>query len=105
MTVTVEQVRAKLRECFDPELPCNIVDLGLVYGIALQPLAADRVRVAVQMTLTSRECPLARQIAAQVQRKVQELDGVGEATVELVFDPPWDPARMNDEARRRLRLG
>jgi metal-sulfur cluster biosynthetic enzyme len=104
MNVTEEQVRGKLRECFDPELPCNIVDLGLVHGITLHPLDAGRARVVVQMTLTSRECPLARQIAAQVQRKVQELDGVAEATVELVFDPPWDPSRMNDEARRRLRL-
>ncbi|MBM3860219.1 MAG: metal-sulfur cluster assembly factor [Verrucomicrobia bacterium] len=96
---TTEQVRAKLRECYDPELPCNIVDLGLVYGVAL-----DGERATVTMTLTARTCPLARQITAQVRQKLLELPGISEAEVELVFDPPWDESRISDEGRRQLRL-
>lgn len=96
---TTEQVHAKLRECYDPELPCNIVDLGLVYGVAL-----DGERATVRMTLTARACPLARQITAQVRQKLLELPGVSEAEVELVFDPPWDESRISDEGRRQLRL-
>ncbi len=96
---TTEQVLAKLRECYDPELPCNIVDLGLVYDVSV----AER-RVEVKMTLTARSCPLARQITMQAQQKLLELPGVTEARVELVFEPPWDESRMSEEGRRQLRL-
>src|SRR5258708_35252617 len=90
VAVTDQQVIAKLKECYDPELPCNIVDLGLVYDGRLQPVegAAD-TRIDVKMTLTSQACPLAGQTSAQVQRKLLELQGVGEANVEVAFDPPW----------------
>lgn len=104
MPVTEQQVREKLRECYDPELPCNIVDLGLVYDIAISPLAGDQARVQVRMTLTTPACPLARQITGQVREKLLELAGVGEAGVELVFEPRWDQSRVSREGRQRLHL-
>jgi metal-sulfur cluster biosynthetic enzyme len=96
---TTDDVMAKLRECYDPELPCNIVDLGLVYGVEI---GGDCV--SVKMTLTARGCPLARQIVGQVEQKLREMPGVAEAVVEVVFDPPWDESRISEEGRRRLRL-
>lgn len=96
---------AKLKECYDPELPCNIVDLGLVYDVQLQKgEGADDTRVDIKMTLTSQSCPLAGQISAQVQRKLLELPGVGEANVEVVFDPPWSYARISPEGKKTLGL-
>jgi metal-sulfur cluster biosynthetic enzyme len=97
--ITTDQVRAKLRECYDPEIPCNIVDLGLVYEIRLA-----LPRVEVTMTLTTPECPLARQITTQVQQRLLELPGVQEAEVGLVFDPPWDRSHISEEGLRQLRL-
>ena len=102
MSLTEQQVFAKLKECYDPELPCNIVDLGLVYGVGLMPLAGDKMRVEVTMTLTTQGCPMASRIAAQVQRKLLELAGVGETNVRLVFDPPWDRSRITPEGRKAL---
>ena len=105
MTLTEQQVFAKLKECYDPELPCNIVDLGLVYHVQLQPVAAaDDTRVDVKMTLTSPSCPLAGQISAQVQRKLLELPNVAEANVEVVFDPPWNFTRITPDGKKTLGL-
>ena len=105
MAVTDEQVLAKLKECYDPELPCNIVDLGLIYDLLLKPVAGTSdMRVDVRMTLTSPGCPLAGQISAQVQRKLLELRGVGEANVAIVFDPPWNFARISPDGKKVLGL-
>ena len=105
MSITDQQVLAKLRECYDPELPCNIVDLGLVYDVRLQPVeGTNDTRIDVKMTLTSQACPLAGQISAQVQRKLLELQGVGEANVEIVFDPPWSFARISADGKKTLGL-
>jgi metal-sulfur cluster biosynthetic enzyme len=105
MSLTNQQVFAKLRECFDPEIPCNIVDLGLVYDLQLQPAEnTSDTRIDVKMTLTSPGCPLAGQISAQVQRKLLELQGVGEANVEIVFDPPWSLARVSADGKKTLGL-
>jgi metal-sulfur cluster biosynthetic enzyme len=105
MSITDQQVFAKLKECYDPELPCNIVDLGLVYGVRLQPVeGTGDTRIDVKMTLTSQACPLAGQISAQVQRKLLEMQGVGEANVEIVFDPPWSLARVMPEGKKVLGL-
>lgn len=105
MSITDQQVLAKLRECYDPELPCNIVDLGLVYDVRLQPVeGTNDTRIDVKMTLTSPACPLAGQISAQVQRKLLELQGVGEANVEVVFDPPWSFARISADGKKTLGL-
>ncbi|HUJ10639.1 MAG TPA: metal-sulfur cluster assembly factor [Verrucomicrobiae bacterium] len=105
MTLTDQQVLAKLRECCDPEIPCNIVDLGLVYDLRLQPSeGSSDTRIDVKMTLTLPGCPLAGQISSQVQRKLLELPGVGEANVEIVFDPPWNLARVSADGKRILGL-
>ena len=105
MGLTDQQVFAKLKECYDPELPCNIVDLGLIYNVRLQPVeGTNDTRVDVKMTLTSPGCPLAGQISAQVQRKLLELQGIGQANVEMVFDPPWTRARISPEGKKILGL-
>ena len=105
MSTTDQQVLAKLKECYDPELPCNIVDLGLVYDVQLKPVAGtEDTRIDVKMTLTSQACPLAGQISAQVQRKLLELQGVGEANVEVVFDPPWSLAKVTANGKKTLGL-
>ncbi len=105
MSMTDQQVLTKLKECYDPELPCNIVDLGLVYDVRLEPVAGTGdTRIDVKMTLTSQACPLAGQISAQVQRKLLELHGVGEANVEVVFDPPWSLARVTPDGKKTLGL-
>ena len=112
MSLTEQQVFAKLKECYAPELPCNLVDLGLVYSVkftpipvsGLTPLAVSDTCVDVTMTLTTQGCPMAGRIAAQVQRKLLELPGVGEANVKLVFDPPWDRSRITPEGRKALSM-
>jgi len=100
MAFTEQEVWTKLKECRDPELPCNIVDLGLVYRVRLTP-PAD---VEVTMTLTTPSCPMAAQIAAQVQRKLRELPGVSAANVQLVYEPPWQPGLINAAGRQQLGL-
>ena len=102
MPLTKEQVFAKLKECYDPEIPCNIVDLGMVYDVKLTPLASGDTCVDVTMTLTTQGCPMASRIAAEAQRKLLELPGIGEANVELTFDPPWEPSRITPEGRKAL---
>jgi metal-sulfur cluster biosynthetic enzyme len=105
MPLAEQQVWTKLKECYDPELPCNIVDLGLVYEVRVSPLEdSDDTRVDVRMTLTSQGCPMSKQILAQVQQKLLDLKGVGEANVKLVFDPPWDRSRITPEGRKALGL-
>lgn len=94
---TEEEVREKLKECYDPEIPINIVDLGLVYGIDV-----DDGRVEVTQTLTAVGCPVADQIKAQVESKVQELDDVDESHCEIVYEPPWDPEMVSEEGKQAL---
>jgi FeS assembly SUF system protein len=93
-----EAVVAALREIFDPEIPVNIYDLGLIYGVEVSP-DAD---VAVSMTLTTPHCPVAESMPAEVELRVGSVPGVRDAEVNLVWDPPWDPAKMSDEARLEL---
>ena len=90
-------LRETLRQVIDPELGCNIVDLGLVYGLALN----DR-KVTVQMTLTTRGCPMQESLAWGVQSALLKLEGVEDVDVDLVGDPPWSPDRMTAEGRARL---
>ncbi|WP_439646907.1 SUF system Fe-S cluster assembly protein [Novosphingobium lentum] len=93
-----EAVVAALREIFDPEIPVNIYDLGLIYGVDVSP----ENHVAVTMTLTTPHCPVAESMPAEVELRVGAVPGVGDAEVNLVWDPPWDPAKMSDEARLEL---
>src|SRR5579859_3192121 len=95
--ITQDDVLDVLREVFDPEIPVNIVDLGLVYEIAIQP-----ERVDVKMTLTALGCPMAGEVMADVRDHLLEIEGIKEAGVELVYDPPWTPERMSEDARWEL---
>ena len=93
-----ENVIAALREIFDPEIPVNIYDLGLIYGVAV---SADGA-AAVTMTLTTPHCPVAESMPAEVEMRVAAVPGIRDAEVNLVWDPPWDPAKMSDEAKLEL---
>ncbi len=96
-TVREDQVIEALRECYDPEIPVNIVDLGLVYGMRIQP-----DRIDVRMTLTALGCPMAGEVMTEVRDKLLELPGVQDAGVELTYEPPWSPERMTEDARWEL---
>ena len=88
-----------LRQVVDPELECNIVDLGLVYGIVI-----DGAKVTVTMTLTTPGCPMHESIAGGVQRALLALDSIEEVCVHMVWDPPWTPARMSEYGRTKAGL-
>ncbi len=93
-----ESVVEVLRTVFDPEIPVNIYELGLVYHIDISP----RRDVIVRMTLTSPGCPVAGSLPPEVEQKVLSLPGVTSARVELVWDPPWNPSMMSDAAKLQL---
>ena len=95
--ITKEQVYEALQECYDPEIPVNIVDLGLVYDVEI-----DGGKVAVKMTLTAPGCGMGTMIAADAKQRITALEGVEDATVDLVWDPPWNPSMINEEAKQRL---
>ena len=97
--VTTDQVYGALRQCHDPEIPIDIVSLGLVYGITI---VDDWV--GVKMTLTTQGCGLADQIAENVKRQVRTIPGVQDCDVRLVWNPPWTPSRMSPHARAKLGL-
>jgi probable FeS assembly SUF system protein SufT len=98
------QVREVLKTCYDPEIPVDIVELGLVYGCELTPMEGGRSRVGIQLTLTAPGCGMGEALGNEVAEKVLALDGVGEVTVDLVFDPPWDRSRMSEAALLQLGL-
>ncbi len=93
-----ERIIAALSTVFDPEIPVNIYELGLIYNIGIDPAA----NVAVDMTLTSPACPVAESRPGEVEGAVRGVSGVGEVKVELVWDPPWTPDRMSEAARLEL---
>ena len=93
-----EAVIAALKEIYDPEIPVNIYDLGLIYGV---DVTGDGDAV-VTMTLTTPHCPVAESMPGEVELRVATVPGIRDAEVNLVWDPPWDPAKMSDEARLEL---
>lgn len=93
-----EAVIAAMKEIYDPEIPVNIYDLGLIYGVDVSP-DAD---VVISMTLTTPNCPVAESMPAEVEIRAGAVPGVRDAEVVLVWDPPWDPQKMSDEARLEL---
>jgi FeS assembly SUF system protein len=95
-----ERVIAALRSCYDPEIPVNIYELGLIYDLQIDPSGV----VSIRMTLTSPACPVAGALPGDVQAKVQAVPGVTSAKVELVWEPPWEMSRMSEEARLQLGL-
>ncbi|HEY1420109.1 MAG TPA: iron-sulfur cluster assembly protein [Candidatus Dormibacteraeota bacterium] len=96
-TVKPEDVIEVLRQCYDPEIPVNIVDLGLIYEIAIKP-----ERVDLKMTLTALGCPMAAEVMTDVRDHLLTLPGITEAGVDIVYEPVWTPERMTEEARWEL---
>jgi FeS assembly SUF system protein len=86
-----------LKDIYDPEIPVNIYDLGLIYGVDV-----NEGHVLVTMTLTTPHCPVAESMPGEVEMRVGAVPGVGDAEVNLVWDPPWDPQKMSDEAKLEL---
>lgn len=97
---TKDQVYEALHGCYDPEIPVNIVDLGLIYDVEI---IEDKVNV--KMTLTAPGCGMGAMIASDAQQKILQIPGVSEAKVDLVWDPPWDASRISDEAKQKLGIG
>ena len=93
-----EKVIAAIRKCYDPEIPVNIYDLGLIYGVHLDPSGA----ALIKMTLTSPHCPAAASLPMDVQNRVRAVEGVTTAKVDVVWDPPWNPNKMSEAAKLEL---
>src|ERR1043166_8713468 len=102
--VEEQAVWETLRNCYDPEIPVNIVDLGLVYDLQIAPLPSGRSAVAVKMTLTAPGCGMGGAIAGDAQQKLLGLPGVEEANVEIVWDPPWHQSMITEQGRKVLGL-
>lgn len=99
-----EKVWTQLKTCFDPEIPVNIVDLGLIYECQVMPLGKDDYQVMIIMTLTAVGCGMGPVLVNEVNEKIRMIHGVTEAKVDLVFDPPWTRDKMSDEAKLQLGL-
>jgi FeS assembly SUF system protein len=95
-----DEIIAALKTVYDPEIPSDIYELGLIYKIDI----ADDRAVAIEMTLTTPNCPSAQELPSMVENAVASVPGVGEVKVDIVWDPPWDPSRMSDEARAALNM-
>ena len=93
-----EAVIDALKEIYDPEIPVNIYDLGLIYDVEITP----EHHAKVKMTLTTPHCPVAESMPGEVELRVGSVPGIGDAEVELVWDPPWDPQKMSDDAKLEL---
>jgi probable FeS assembly SUF system protein SufT len=97
-----QRVWEQLRTVFDPEIPVNLVDLGLIYRCEAVPLPDGGQRVEIDMSMTAPGCGMGDVLKEDVRRKIQGLPGVHDVRVEVVWDPPWDPSRMSDAARLQL---
>ena len=105
MAVTQEDVILALKECYDPEIPVNIVDLGLIYEVRVKPTEVANLPgedVEVEMTLTAPGCPSQGSISEQVKQRLLRIPGVSNATVSIVWYPQWTPERLSADARKQL---
>ena len=98
-TVTEEQVRTSLKQCMDPEVPLSIVDMGLIYGIAVN----ENNDVDIKMTMTTQGCPLHETMVDDVKRYTKKVSGVNNVNVEIVWDPPWTMDKMSDDAKAMMK--
>jgi len=98
--VSEDAVISVLKTVFDPEIPVDIYELGLIYAVEIE----DDGKVKVEMTLTTPSCPSAQELPAQVEESVRLVPGVTDVTVEVVWDPPWDQGRMSEDARLALNM-
>ncbi len=99
-TVIEAQVLEALRTCYDPEIPVNIYELGLIYGITVE----DNGEVEIKMTLTSPHCPAIQSLPAEIESKIRSIQGVTNVIIKLAWDPPWHAGRMSDAAKLELGL-
>ena len=99
---TQEEVLTALKDCYDPEIPVNIVDLGLIYGVKFDPAEGDTQDVTIDLTLTSQGCPAHVSIGEQIKMRLLQLPGVRNASVNVVWTPPWTPERISPDARKQL---
>ena len=95
---TGREIIEALRTVYDPEIPVNIYELGMVYGVEVEPPG----KVTVKMTLTSPSCPVAGSLPGEVKARIESIPGLTEVRVDLVWDPPWEPSRMSEAARLEL---
>jgi FeS assembly SUF system protein len=95
------KVEAALREVYDPEIPVNIYELGLIYKVDIQP---DTNNIYVEMSLTSPACPVAGEMPGMIENSIRTVEGVGEVKVEIVWDPAWDPSKMAETAKLQLNM-
>jgi metal-sulfur cluster biosynthetic enzyme len=102
MPIAQDDVLSALKQVYDPEIPVNIVDLGLIYEIRLEDLPENQQDVTVDMTLTAQGCPEHVNISAQVKSRVEQLPGVRNANVNVVWEPAWTPERLSPDARKQL---
>lgn len=104
MAVTQEEVLTALKDCHDPEIPVNIVDLGLVYKVALTPASGQDTAqdVTIDLTLTSPGCPSHVQISADVTKRLLQIPGIANASVNIVWEPQWTPERLSAAAKEQL---
>jgi metal-sulfur cluster biosynthetic enzyme len=105
--ITEQDVLSALKSCYDPEIPVNIVDLGLIYKVDFVPAPVvnpedAKQDVTVEMTLTAQGCPEHVNISAQVKSRVEQLPGVSNCTVNVVWTPPWTPERLSPDAKKQL---
>jgi probable FeS assembly SUF system protein SufT len=99
-----KEIWNQLRSCYDPEIPVNVVDLGLIYDCHLSPLSGSSFKADVKMTLTAPGCGMGPMLAQDVQNKLLSLEGVDDVNVELVWDPPWNQGMMTEAAKLQLGL-
>ncbi len=100
-TITSEQVLDSLKQCMDPEIPINIVDMGLIYGVNVR----DNNKVDIKMTMTTRGCPLHDTLVNDVKKYVNKVPGVTDINIEIVWDPPWTPEKMSEEGKKMINYG
>lgn len=100
--VTEQDVLSALKSCYDPEIPVNIVDLGLIYSVRFVDAPEDKQDVSVDLTLTSQGCPEHVNISAQVKSRLEQLPGIRDAKVNVVWTPAWTPERLSPDARKQL---
>ena len=101
-TVNEEMVWEQLKQVYDPEIPVNVVDLGLIYDLQIHPSPDGGSNVLVQMTLTAQGCGMGPSIARDAQHRIETLPGVAEAEVQVVWDPPWTPEMMSPAGKKQL---
>jgi len=100
--ISEQDVLSALKSCYDPEIPVNIVDLGLIYNVNFASAPDDKQDITIDMTLTAQGCPEHVNISAQVKSRLEQLPGVRNASVNVVWTPAWTPERLSPEARKQL---